>query len=120
MWPCGIGVVWFVRRDDMDNGSSTATEGVDEALYLWNRAHDERDVPITLGIFSRTSGEAAVRMNEIILHINDDQGRFADLRPRHSGFHLQLLRGLAGVAWHDQVLASACQCLSQAASGRDC
>src|SRR4029077_15286784 len=88
MWPRRVGVVRLVCRDDMDDGPPTAAESVDEALYLRDRAHNKGDVPVTLGIFACAPSEAAVGMNEIILHIDDYQRRFADLRPWHRDFHL--------------------------------
>jgi hypothetical protein len=64
MRPRRIRVVRLVRGDDMDDGSLAAPECVNKTSYLRDRVHDERDIPVALGIFSHTPSEAAVRMNE--------------------------------------------------------
>jgi hypothetical protein len=90
MWPLRVGVASSVGRDDVYDWPSRTTKGVEQALHPGDRFHDKLHVPAALGIFSRAPSKATIGMNEVVLHIHDDQCRPAWVRSRHGDVHWRL------------------------------
>src|SRR6185437_15176794 len=81
--PIGKLRVRIIRLQDMgdiDDGTAGATEGVRQALRIGHRAHEEGQIDLRLWIFARPMREASLGMDEIILHVDDDQRRAIDIR----------------------------------------
>jgi len=41
---------------------------------MWDRPHEERHIDVELGMFRRHPAEAPVGVQEIVLHVHDDEG----------------------------------------------
>jgi len=69
-----------------------AAEGGSKPLDLWNGAHEKRHVDARLWFLPRLAGETTLGVDEIVLHVHDNQCRSADVRSHRRGLHMCLRR----------------------------
>jgi hypothetical protein len=75
-----VGIVGLHHVSEIDDRPSRGAEGVGKPLHSGNSAHEKWQVDPPLRRFSREVREAALGMDEIVLHIHDQQCRLVDLR----------------------------------------
>src|SRR6516164_4003538 len=85
-----VGIVGLQNLSDIDDGPTRLAESIGETLYLGDGAHQKRHVDPGFGHLPRAESEPALGMHEVVLHIDDDQRRFVDLRPHCRACRLQL------------------------------
>ena len=68
-----VGIVGLHHVGEIDDRPSRGAEGVGEPLHIGNGTHEKRHVDPHLGCFPRDMCEAALGMDEIVLHIHDNQ-----------------------------------------------
>ena len=84
-----VGIVGLHHVCDIDHRPSPGAEGVGEPLNIGNGPHKKRHIDPHLGGFLRDVCEAALGMNEIVLHIHNNQCRLVDLRFYHWNLHVR-------------------------------
>src|SRR4051794_27178897 len=89
---------------DVDYRPTRLAKGIDELLYVGDSSHEEGHVDPRFRHLPCDVTKAAVGMDEVVLHIDDDQRRLAHLRAK-SRIHL-CLPGLRGFRpWAELVRA---------------
>src|SRR3954470_7680785 len=74
---------------DVDHRPTRLAKGIDELLYVGDRSHEEGHVDPRFRHLPCDVTKAAVGMNEVVLHIDDNQCRLTHLRAK-SRIHLYL------------------------------
>jgi hypothetical protein len=64
---------------DIHYGPPSGPEGVCQPLHMRDGPHEEWHVDVELGMFRRPPTEAPVGMQEVVLHIHDDEGGAGDV-----------------------------------------
>src|SRR4030095_15991944 len=78
-----VRIVGLHHVGKIDNWPSRGAEGVGELLHRGNGSHDKWEGDPSLRLLTREVREAALRMDEIVLHIHDQQCGLGDLRSEH-------------------------------------
>ncbi len=68
--------------------------GVGDSLDIGDRPHEKRHVDPSLRSLPRDVSEAAIGVDEIVLHIHNNKRRLTDLRSHHCDLHLQRIGNL--------------------------
>ena len=81
--PVGEGGVGVIRLQDMRHvhyGPPCGPEGICKSLHLRDRPHEEWHIDVELGVFRRPPAETPVGMQEVVLHVHDDEGGASNVR----------------------------------------